>query len=117
MATRDTVSVAWISRGREQAREAEWLDVVETSALRTWIAGRKQAGVGDLLVLLDLRRKSEAPKKPYKVVIFEVPVAELCQTGRAAGDLAIWTVPWENAARSGFCVLPAARFVSEAGRR
>lgn len=68
-------SVMWVSPLRRRA--TGWLTVVDSADLKWWI-DQEQAHEGDLLHYLGLRRTDRVPKRPYKVVIFDVDSRDLC---------------------------------------
>ena len=68
-------SVVWVSPLRR--RGTGWLSVVDSADLKRWM-DREEPNAGDLLHHLGLRRTDRVPKRPYKVVIFDVDSRDLC---------------------------------------
>lgn len=75
---RARLSVAWVSPLGRKVAAGTMLPVVPTAALRAWVA-REGADVGRLLQGLGLRRRPETPRRPYKVVVFDVDAGALCR--------------------------------------
>jgi hypothetical protein len=73
-----------------------------------------------LLQWTGLRRADRAPRRAWKVVVFDAPVAALSAgeacgvaTDRRAGGpgAPTWVGTWRDLATDGFCVLPLARWI------
>jgi hypothetical protein len=75
----DTLSVAWVSRLGDRARNTEWLYVVPTRDLRTFLETEARGDLVRTLQWLGLRRSAKAPKARYKVVVFDVARDQLCR--------------------------------------
>jgi hypothetical protein len=75
----DAMSVAWVSRLGDRARNTEWLYVVPTADLRAFVAGDGKGDLVRTLQWLGLRRSDKPPTGRYKVVIFDTAPAELCR--------------------------------------
>lgn len=135
--TGDTVAVAWVSKVGKRVGSKTYVDVIPVVPLR-------QADfqtVGELVHGLGQKKHKTAPRKPYKVTIFEVDPRILCRpidgvepgervagvpacesartTGKSDGggcyevsDLPVFRIRWMDASARGFCILPAARFVN-----
>lgn len=142
----DRLAVAWVSPLGAHAFGSTWLEVVPAANLRGWL-DEEGPRVGRMLQGLGVRRRESDPKRPWKVTVFEVDVADLCRplldveegqmidgmlscperlgrshggrsgcgytVDRGTGERALDTfrIRWRDAARAGFCVLPAERFV------
>ena len=74
----ERLSVAWVSPAGRGAGRASSLLVVPTTALRTWVAADAPS-VGRMLQHLGLRKRDTAPKRRYKVTIFDVRAVDLCR--------------------------------------
>ncbi len=75
----EAVSVAWVSpSGRTVGRRGR-LSVVRTAELRGWLAEQERPTVGRMLQRLGLRRRERTPRRPWKVVIFDVEPQDLCR--------------------------------------
>ena len=67
----ETLSVAWVSPLPRRAHG--WLEVVRTRD------AARQGDVGRMLQALGRRRKDTAPRRRYKVVVFDVSATALCR--------------------------------------
>ncbi|TNE86855.1 MAG: hypothetical protein EP330_19795 [Deltaproteobacteria bacterium] len=132
----DSLAVAWVSKVNRTVGAKTYIDVVPATAIRQ----QDFRTVGELVHGLGLQKKKTAPKKPYKVTIFEVDPRILCRpidgaepgervagvpacesartTGKSDGsgcmaDVPVYRISWSDASARGFCVLPAQRFVDE----
>lgn len=121
----ETLSVAWVSPLGQRVGPRGTVEVVRTRDLRAALQDRAGGQLGRMLQLLGLRRSAAPPSRRWKVTVFDVRGADLCRPSgcgftvdRADGSrgLEIFRVRWADAARDGFCVLPAQRFVDEAAR-
>lgn len=137
----DTVAVAWVSPVKKRVGGKTYIDVIPVVPLRH----ADFQTVGELVHGLGQKKHKTAPRKPYKVTIFEVDPRVLCRpldgvepgervagvpacesartTGKSDGsgcyevsDLPVFRIRWRDASVRGFCILPAQRFVNEAVR-
>lgn len=83
-----TISVAWVSPVRKRAGNGTWLWVVPTKELRAFAADHDD---GRVLQWLGEQKKDKAPRRRWKVVVFDATPADLCRpvadggTGELAG--------------------------------
>lgn len=138
----ESVQAVWVSPVRRRTRANQPVEVVLVEDLRDFIGSNKadQTRVLQALGLVGKRAGWRA-NRLYKVTIFEVAGEELCRpisghepgaviTGarvcersRACGrtddkltgqpGLAVYEIPWRDAARWGFCVAPLELYVQE----
>jgi hypothetical protein len=73
----EALSVAWVSPLRKRAGANSWLYVVSTADLRTFADAHPD--VGRTLQWLGMRRTAKAPRRQYKVVVFDTAPGELCR--------------------------------------
>jgi hypothetical protein len=81
----ETLSVAWVSRLRDDAAAQTWLPVVATADLRAWMQ-RESPTPGRFLQYLGLRKTAEDPKRRWKVTVFDVHVSKLCRAIESAEE-------------------------------
>jgi hypothetical protein len=72
------LSVAWISPQGARASGRTWLTVVRTAELRAWTDSH-DADLTRLLQGLGLRRSDEPPRRPWKVVVFDIEPDRMCR--------------------------------------
>ena len=136
---KETRSVVWVSPLAR--RGVGWLSVTDAALLRKWVEA-EQPSAARFLQHVGVRRGARDPKRPYKVVVFDVSSDALCVPGQAdptvlcdvrgasrvrrgerpcgevvvrGSDAAGATMlrgRWEDLAVSGFCVLPLERFLA-----
>lgn len=75
---RDTVAMAWVSPSGASVGAGAHLPVVPTTDLLCWVH-ENGADEARVLQALGLRQKPTAPKRPYKVTIFDLPRDLLCR--------------------------------------
>ena len=79
------ISVAWIAPRTKRVSRQTVLTVVPTVDLRAFVK-EEEPTVGRLLEYVGLRGKRRGePRRAYKVVVFDVPRAELCRPIDEAG--------------------------------
>lgn len=135
----ETVAVVWVSKVRKTVGANAFIDVVPAEAVRA----QGFQTVGELVHGVGLQKRKSAPRKPYKIAVFEVDPRILCRPiegvepgervagvpacasprtkGKSDGsgcmdELPVFRIRWSDASARGFCILPAERFVDE-GRR
>ncbi len=79
----DAMAVAWLSPIGRRATAHTWLTVVPASDLRAWI-DRERADLVRTLRYLGVQRHDRAPRRAWKVVVFDVPITALCRPVRDA---------------------------------
>ena len=74
------LSVVWVSPLRRRAFGRTSLAVFSAVELRNWLgAEADEPSLARMLQHLGLRRSQKAPKRAYKVVVFEAGGADLCR--------------------------------------
>jgi hypothetical protein len=73
------MSVVWVSPVAKEVGRNGTVAVVSTSELRGWVAREGEGSIGRMLQRLGLRKRDNEPKKRWKVVVFDVDVADLCR--------------------------------------
>ncbi len=136
------VQVAWVSPVRKRVGTNRDVTVVRVEHLRDFVRAEKadQTRVLQGLGMVG-KRAGWRSRRLYKVVIFEVRAEELCRPidgiepgaviggagvcdrskgcGRSEDKLVgeegleVYEIPWRDAARSGFCVVPMEVYVQE----
>lgn len=138
----EDVQVVWVSPVRKRVGANRDVTVVEVRQLRDFIAAEKadQTRVLQGLGMVG-KRAGWRSRRIYKAVVFEVRAEELCRPiegvepgaviggarvcersggcGRSedrltgADGLEVFEIPWRDAARTGFCVVPMEVYVEE----
>lgn len=86
----DHLSVAWVAPRRQRVRRNTELTVVSTVDLRRFVADG-EVTVGRLLEHVGLRREGRRePRRPYKVLVFDVPRSDLCRPVSTAPAASSW---------------------------
>lgn len=75
----EALSVAWVSPLGQRVGRNGWLTLVPTTELKAFAQGEGRGSVGRLLQYIGRRKRSKEPKRPWKVVVFDVRAEQLCR--------------------------------------